>query len=398
MRIEPAEKTRNITYAIRDVVLAANELKKRGKKVLHLNIGNPNIFDFEPPKHMIDAVYKAMIENKNGYADSHGLEEAREAIVNDIAKKGVKAEIEDVLIGMGVSEIIELCLSALVNPGENFLVPKPGYPLYNAVSWKLHCTPNFYELDEENNWEPNLEDIKNKINEKTKAIIIINPNNPTGSVYSRKTLEGLLEIAEENNLVVFSDEIYDKIILDNDEHISLASLSKEVPVVTMNGLSKNYLAPGWRIGWCIFTGEGISDFKEAVFKLARARLSAPHPFQYAIKPALEGPQDHLKEMNKKLKERRDLTYKRLNEIEGLSLVKPKGAFYAFPKLDYEIENDMKFVLDLLYKKQILVVPGTGFAHHKPDHFRLVFLPQKEVLGEAYNKLEEYILENLQNFK
>ncbi len=392
----PAKRTENVTYAIRDVVVEADKLKKQGKRILYLNIGDPNVFDFETPKHMIEAVNKAMLANKNGYAHSLGLEEARESIVKDAEKKGIRnIGIDDVLISTGVSEGVEMALASLVNPGENFLTPSPGYPVYTAIASKIDSVLNQYKTNEENGWQPDIEDMKRRINNKTKAIILINPNNPTGALYSKKILEEIIDLANEHGLIIFSDEIYDKILFDGEKHVSTASLSDDVPVLTLNGLAKNYLVPGWRIGWVMFNDPRgvLNEFKEAVFKLARARLSSPHPVQYAVKPALEGPQDHIKEVNKKLEERRDITYKRLNEIEGFSCVKPKGTFYAFPRIEFDVKDDKKFVLDVLYKKQILLVHGTGFGYEKPDHFRIVFLPQPEILKEAYDKLEEYVKEN-----
>jgi alanine-synthesizing transaminase len=396
MRIIPAKRTENVRYAIRDVVVEADRLKRQGKRILHLNIGNPNIFDFFTPKHMIEAVKKAMDENKNGYAHSMGLKEAREAILKECESKGINGvDTEDILITNGVSEGAEMCLSALVNSGENFLTPSPGYPVYTAIVSKLEAVPNQYRTEESEGWEPDVEDMRKRINEKTKAIVLINPNNPTGSLYSRKTLESVIDLANEHDLVIFSDEIYDKIILDGEKHVSTASLTDEVPVITFNGLSKNYLVPGWRIGWIIFKGKEktIREYREAVYKLARARLCSNHPLQYAIKPALEGPQDHIKEMNDKLRKRRDLTYKRLNEIKGFSCVKPKGAFYAFPKIELDVKSDFEFVMDVLHKKHILLVHGTGFGYERPDHFRIVFLPPPETLSEAYDRLEEYVKEN-----
>jgi len=396
MKITPAKRTENITYAIRDVVVEADKLKKQGKKILHLNIGDPNVFDFETPKHMIEAVNRAMLENRNNYAHSMGVPEAREAIAKEQERLGIKYVTEDdILVTTGVSEGIELVLNALLNPGDNVLTPIPSYPVYLAVVHKIGAYLNQYMTNEENDWQPDLDDIRKRINKKTKGIVLINPNNPTGSLYDRKTLEEITDLANEHSLVIFTDEIYNKILFDGETHVPLASLTNDIPVVTFNGLSKNYICPGWRVGWSVFTGpeKEIADYKEGVSKMARSRLSAPGPFQYAVKPALEGPQDHIEDMNSRLRERRDLLYKRLNEIEGFSCVKPKGAFYAFPRFDLGVRDDKKFVIDLLYKKQILTVFGTGFGYPKPDHMRIVFLPPIETLEEAFDKLEEYVKEN-----
>ncbi len=396
MKITPAKRTEKVTYAIRDVVVEATKLEKQGKKILHLNIGDPNVFDFQTPKHMIEAVNKAMHENKSNYANSMGVPEAREAIAREQEKFGIKdVTTDDILVTTGVSEGIELALNALVNPGENILTPIPTYPVYLAVVHKIVATPNQYLTNEENSWQPDLDDIRKRINDKTRGIVLINPNNPTGSMYDKETLEEVIDLANEHDLVIFTDEIYNKILFDGEKHTPLASLTNEIPIVTFNGLSKNYICPGWRVGWMVFTGpkNEIAEYKEAVFKMARARLSAPGPFQYAIKPALEGSQDHIEDMNRRLQERRDLLNKRLNEIEGFSCVKPKGAFYAFPKFDLGVKDDKKFVMDLLYQKQILAVFGTGFGYPKPDHMRIVFLPPIETLEESFNKLEEYVKEN-----
>lgn len=393
MEIRPAKRTENIRYAIRDVVVESDKLKRQGADILHLNIGNPNTFGFAPPEWMTDAVFRAIKDNKNGYADSLGTLEARQAIIEEASRNGIKnLADDDVVIGTGVSEVIEMCLSALTDPGENFMIPNPGYPLYNALVSKLDTTLNKYTLYEEEEWAPDMDEIRRKINEKTRAIVVINPNNPTGSLYSRKVLEGIVDIANEHNLLIFSDEIYDKILYDDEKYVSIASIADDVPVITLNGLAKNYMVPGWRIGWGIFSGnkKKLENYKEAIFKLARARLSTTYPFQFAVKPALESPKEYADDLIKKLTPRRDLTYKRLNEIDGMSVTKPKGAFYAFPKVEFEVEDDMKMIMDILHKKHVLLVPGSGFGWDKPDHFRVVFLPQEEMLSTAYNKLEDYV--------
>jgi len=395
-KLIPAERASRVSYAIRDVVVEANKLKAKGMKILHLNIGDPNVYDFVTPAHMIAAVDKAMKANLNNYADSAGVDEAREAVVKEAARDGIKGVTKnDVLITAGVSEGIEMALNALLNPGENVLTPIPGYPVYTAVVNKIGAAHNHYNCIEGNGWQPDIDDIRKRINDKTKGIILINPNNPTGALYSKKTLQEIVNIAREHNLLIFSDEIYNKILFDGEKHHSTASLADDIPILTFNGLSKNYIVPGWRTGWMIFSGpnELRADFQDTVFRLARARLSAPGPFQYAIKPALEGPQGHIPEMNRRLQQRRDLIHKRLNEIRGFSCAKPKGAFYAFPKIELDVKDDKKFILDILWKKQILAVFGTGFGYPTPDHFRIVFLPPLDVLDESLNKLEEYVKEN-----
>jgi len=395
-KVVPAEKAGKVSYAIRDVVVEAKKLKEQGKRILNLNIGDPNVYDFVTPGHIIEAVEKAMRANLNGYADSAGVDEAREAVAREAARYGIRnVAKEDVLITTGVSEGIELAMNSLLNPGENVLTPTPGYPVYTAVVNKIGAVLNQYRTDEANGWQPDTDDIRRRINSKTRGIILINPNNPTGSLYSKKMLEEIIGIAKEHKLVIFSDEIYNKILFDGERHFSVAALAGDVPVLTFNGLSKSYLVPGWRVGWIIFSGpkEAMADYKETVFRLARSRLCAPGPFQYAVKPALEGPQSHIPEMNAKLQKRRDLIYKRFNEIDGFSCAKPKGAFYAFPKIELPIADDRKFIMDLLWKKQILAVFGSGFGYPTPDHFRIVFLPPLDVLGESLDKLEEYVREN-----
>ena len=398
-KIIPAIRTANIKYAIRDIVVLANEVAKSGKEMLYLNIGDPNLFDFETPRTLIDAAYDAMLKNKNGYAPSSGISEAREAIAKEAERKGIKT-VQDIFVTTGASEAIELALTALVNEGENFLTPTPGYPLYTAVSSKLQALENPYYLDEENGWQPDIEDIKSKINDKTKAIIIINPNNPTGSNASKETLQKLIDIAMEHNLVIFADEIYDKLLFDDNKHYSLASLNSEAPIITFGGLSKNYLAPGWRIGWGIVSGnnEILKDYIEAINKMLRARLSANHPIQYAIAPALLGGDEHLAETMEKLTRRRDMTVEMLNSIDGISCVKPEGAFYAFPRL-HKVKDDMKFAAELIKDKGVVIVPGSGFGQ-KPGtrHFRVVFLPDENTLEKAYESIAEFHEKYLNEFE
>ncbi|MFH1445217.1 MAG: aminotransferase class I/II-fold pyridoxal phosphate-dependent enzyme [Nanoarchaeota archaeon] len=390
--VEVAKRTENVTYAIRDVVVEADKMKKQGHKILHLNIGDPNVFGHKPPESLIEAVVQAMKDNKNGYAHSMGVQEAREAILKESERKGIKTNIDSIITTTGASEGITLCMQSLVNSGENILTPCPGYPLYNSVTNLLEAEHNHYMMDENNEWQPDIDDMKKKVNDKTKGIVIINPNNPTGALYSRQTLQEIVDIANEKDLVIFSDEIYDKLVFDGERLNATASLSDDVPVVTFGGLSKNYIAPGWRAGWMIFSGaeNRIGPLRETVAKLSRARLCAPHPFQYAIKPALEHEEKSALKMRDKMQINRDITHKLLNEIEGISCVKPKGSFYAFPKIEKPIENDKKWVIDLLHQKHILVVHGTGFGYPTPDHFRVVFLAQPEMLEEAYAKIGEFV--------
>ena len=391
-KIIPAVRTENITYAVRDIVVLANQVAKTGKEMLYLNIGDPNLYDFVPPKHLVDATYQAMLKNLNGYAPSSGIKEAVDSIEREAERKGI-TNVHDIFVTTGASEAIDICLTALVNNGENALTPTPGYPLYTAIASKLQMMENPYYLDESNGWLPDIEDIKSKINEKTKAIVLINPNNPTGSLYTKENLQQIIDLALEHNLVIFADEIYDKLLFDGKKHISIASLNKDVSCITFGGLSKNYMVPGFRIGWGIVSGrkEVLSDFIEAVNKILRARLSANHPEQYGIKPSLEGNQDHLTEAMKKLTRRRDLTVEMLNAIPGISCVKPEGAFYAFPKLEMK-QPDAHFVGELIRETGVVIVPGSGFGQFPgTHHFRVVFLPNEQILEKAYKSIGEFFV-------
>ncbi len=395
--IAAASRLDNVRYAIRDLACVADEVTRQGHKVLPLNVGDPISFDFQTPAHLIEAVYKAMKDGKNGYAPSPGIPEALQAIRGEAVRKGISTG-QDVFVTTGVSETVDVCLAALLNPGENLLTPSPDYPLYSAVLAKLGIQFNTYDLNEEDGWQPDLADIERKITPHTRGIVLINPNNPTGSVCSRRMLEQMAELARRHNLVIFADEIYDKLIIpgdrDDDKHISIAAVAPDLPVVTFGGLSKNYLAPGWRIGWGIVSGDSaaVKPYIEGIHRLLRARLCANHPEQYAIRPALEGPQDHLIEVRKKLRSRRDLTVKWCNSTPRVSCVSPRGAFYAFPRLDIP-EGDDVFVKELCLQKYVLAVHGSGFGQ-KPGtkHFRIVFLPDEQTLTKAYQSIAEFIKE------
>jgi len=397
-KIIPATRTKNITYAVRDIIVLANEVAKSGKKMLYLNIGDPNIYDFEPPKHLIEATYKAMLENKNGYAPSSGIKEAVDAIEGEAERKGI-TNVHDIFVTTGASEAIDICLTALVNEGENVLTPTPGYPLYTAIESKLGMISNPYYLNEENGWLPDVDDIKSKVNDKTKAIILINPNNPTGSLYTQENLLQIIDLALENDLVIFADEIYDKLLFDDKEHVSIASLNKDVSCITFGGLSKNYMVPGFRIGWGIVSGRKdiLADYISATNKILRARLSANHPEQYGIKPSLEGEQSNLVRAKKKLTKRRDITVEMLNAISGISCVKPEGAFYAFPQLHMN-QPDNHFVAELIKETGVVVVPGSGFGQVPgTQHFRVVFLPNEQILEKAYKAIGDFYQKYLEKF-
>ncbi len=385
-----ATRLENVRYAIRDLAVLADEVAKTGKKILMLNIGDPLMFDFATPPHLIEAVHKAMRDGKNGYAPSSGTADALAAIRGEAERKGIR-NVLNVFITSGVSEAVDICFNALMNSDENVLCPSPEYPLYTAIVAKIGLTPNPYDLNEAKGWEPDLDDIRRKITPKTRGLVFINPNNPTGAIYSRGTLEAIADIAREHNLVVFADEIYEKMVLEG-EHQTFAALAPDVPIVTFGGLSKNYLAPGWRIGWGIASGpeQVMRPYIEGVNRLLRSRLCASQPMMYAIKPALEGPQMHIPETNAKLRRRRDITMEWVNSTPRASCVKPCGAFYAFPKIDIP-EGDEDFVKKLLIEEQVLVVHGSGFGQAPGTrHFRIVFLPDEPTLREAYGKITAFM--------
>ena len=387
-----AARLEHVRYAIRDIAVLAEEIARQGHEILPLNIGDPCQFDFATPPALIEAVARAMRDGHNGYAPSPGIPEALEAIRGEAHRKGIR-DVQSVFVTQGVSEAVELSMAALVNAGENVLTPRPEYPLYWAVLAKLGAQPNTYSLDEASGWEPDVDEMARRITPGTRALVVINPNNPTGAVYSRRKLEAIAELAREHSLVVFADEIYDKLTFEG-KHVSFASVAPGVSVITFGGLSKAYLAPGWRVGWVIASGEGavLKPYLEGIHKLLRARLSANHPEQYAIRAALEGPQDHLPEVLRKLKTRRDLTVEFANRTPRLSCATPRGAFYAFPRLEIP-SGDEEFVQGLLREKHVLLVQGSGFGQAPGTrHFRIVFLPDEATLGRAYQAIAEYLKE------
>jgi alanine-synthesizing transaminase len=395
-RIIPAKRTEKVTYAIRDVVVKAKKLEAQGKKVLYLNIGDPPVYDFETPLELRKVIVDKIMSSNAGakinvatYGDSLGLQEARESVAHYAReKKSVKdVTYEDVLMSTGASEAITIAIAALVNPGDNIMTPCPGYPLYISQTAIYHGEINPYFMNEENEWQIDFDELEKRVNDRTKAIVVINPNNPTGATYSRETLANIIEFARRHSLVIFSDEIYDKLLFDGREHISVASLSEDVPVITFGGMSKNYIMPGWRVGWAIFHDpqKVMVDYKKAVEQLMRARLCSPHPQQYTVKPALEGNDEHLNEVLPKIQRRRDITYNMLNQVPGISCIKPKGAFYAFPKVQLpEGIDDEQYVIELLEETGVLVVYGKGFGEVPgTGHFRTVFLPDDITLKKSY---------------
>lgn len=394
--VRPAKHIENVRYAIRNVVAEASRLESQGRQILYLNIGDPLKFDFQTPPHLIEAVHRAMRDGHNGYAPSAGIPAAREAIAMETTRSGIHGVLpSDVVVTTGASEALELALTALLEPGERVLLPCPGYPLYNALMAKLNAQGVPYTLDEDNGWSLDLEEIERLCTPGTRAILLCNPNNPTGAVLERKVLEGLLDIARRHELVVLSDEIYDKLLYDK-AHVSTASLATDVPIITFNGLSKAYLACGWRVGWLVFCNSYLMpELKSAVQRLADARLCGPAPQQYAIVPALQGPQDHIPEMMKRMRARRDLMVRRINAIPGLSVVEPAAAFYAMPRMRLPgVTNDEQFVLSLLRETGVLFVHGSGFGQKAgTTHFRVVFLPGEQTLTTAFDRLEAFVREH-----
>jgi len=398
--INASQRSQDISYAIREVVLPARELEKKGIEVLRLNIGDPNKYGFDTPQHMKDALFEAVNEGHNGYSSSEGDFELRNAIIEREKKRNnVDYELEDICITTGVTEGLQILLNASLNPGDEFLIPGPTYPQYTIITRFINAEPIPYHCIEEEGWQPDVDDIRKKISERTKGIVLINPNNPTGALYSKKVLKEIINIAGEYRVPIFSDEIYDDMTFDERQYAT-ATLGKDVPVITFNGFSKVYLVPGWRIGYTMFHHSGeLEEIQDAFMRIARSRLCANSVCQRACIAALSGPQNHIKEVNDKLRQRRDFSYKRLNEIEGISTAKPEGAFYIFPKIEAMNagiwKTDKDFVLDLLHEAHVLVVHGSGFCStYGKNHFRAVILPTLETLETAFNNLESFMEKRL----
>ncbi|HOV38527.1 MAG TPA: pyridoxal phosphate-dependent aminotransferase [Spirochaetales bacterium] len=395
---QKSQKLDNVCYDIRGPVLdQAKRMEEEGYKILKLNIGNPAPFGFDAPDEIVHDMI-VNLHNAQGYCDSKGIFPARKAIMQYCQQKGIPGvEVEDIYIGNGVSELIVMVMQGLVNNGDEVLVPAPDYPLWTAAVNLAGGKAVHYRCDEAQDWIPDMEDIRAKVSSNTKAIVVINPNNPTGSVYPREVLEKIHDIAAEHQLIIFSDEIYDKILYDGAEHVSIASFSTDVFCITMNGISKAYRAAGFRAGWMVLSGNKAvaKDYREGLDILSNMRLCSNVPAQYGIQTALGGYQsiNDLVLPGGRLREQRDLCYELLNSIPGISTTKAKGALYCFPRIDtkrYNIKDDQKFVLDLLLEKKILLVQGTGFNWPEPDHFRVVFLPDKDTLREAINRLRDFL--------
>lgn len=396
--INRSKRLMSVKYEIRGKVLdEAKKLEEKGIKVLKLNIGNPKVFDFSCPVEIIENMKNNLMKSQ-GYSDSSGLVSSRHAIIDYYKSKNVfDLDIDDIYIGNGVSELILMSMQGLLNNDDEILVPMPDYPLWTASVNLSGGVAVHYVCDEENEWYPNIQDIKNKISNKTKGIVIINPNNPTGSLYPKEILEQIIEIAKENNLIIFSDEIYDRLVFDGLEHISIASLTKDVSVVTFSGLSKSHMLAGFRIGWMCITGNKsmIKDYIKGLNLLSSMRLCSNVPGQSIIEKALKNNEETKKLLQKggRLYEQREYIYNRLNNIPGITVVKPKAAFYIFPKIDikkYNILDDEKFVLDFLKEKHVLIVSGTGFNYNNVDHARIVYLADIKKLESAMDNLEEFL--------
>ena len=393
-----SQKLNDVCYDIRGPVLElAQRMEEEGHKIIKLNIGNVGVFGFDPPEEIqLDMIRN--LSNASAYSDSKGIFSARKAIMQYCQEKGIQGvTLDDVYTGNGVSELIVLSMNALLNDGDEVLVPAPDYPLWTAAVSLSGGTPVHYLCDESKEWAPDLADLRKKITPRTKAIVVINPNNPTGAIYSKEVLVELTQIARENGLILFADEIYDKMLYDGEKHLSLASLSTDVVIITFNGLSKNYRSCGYRAGWMVVSGdkEMVRDYIEGLNMLSSMRLCANVPGQYAIQTALGGYQSINDLVNEggRLARQRDLAWKLITEIPGVSCVKPKSALYLFPKLDpeiYPIEDDQQFVADLLKEEKVLLVQGSGFNWGKPDHFRVVFLPHEDVLKEAISRLARFL--------
>ncbi|WP_336794001.1 pyridoxal phosphate-dependent aminotransferase [Gordonia malaquae] len=397
--IEQSEKLQNVCYEIRGPVHAhASRLEAEGHRILKLNIGNPAIFGFEAP----DVILRDMIHAlpySQGYSESAGVLSARRAVVTryELIPDFPYFDVDDVLLGNGVSELITMTMQALLNNGDEVLIPAPDYPLWTAMTALSGGTPVHYKCDEDNGWNPSIADIESKITPNTKAIVVINPNNPTGAVYSREVLQKLVDVARKHSLLILADEIYDKILYDDAEHINVASLAPDLLVFTFNGLSKAYRVCGYRAGWVVMTGpkDHARGLIEGMGILASTRLCANVPAQHAIQVALGGYQsiNDLVLPGGRLLEQRNITWDKLNEIPGVSCVKPMGALYAFPRLDpevHEIHNDEKFVQDLLLQEKILVVQGSGFNMPDNEHFRIVTLPWARDLADAVERIGNFL--------
>ncbi|GAA2608039.1 pyridoxal phosphate-dependent aminotransferase [Dactylosporangium fulvum] len=398
MQVTQSAKLANVCYDIRGPVMAAaKQMEAEGHHILKLNIGNPAPFGFEAPEEILQDVI-LNLPSAHGYGDSKGLLSARRAVVQYYQQKQVYGvDIEDVYLGNGVSELIVMALQALLDNGDEVLIPSPDYPLWTASVSLCGGRAVHYVCDETNDWLPDVDDLAAKVTPRTKAIVVINPNNPTGAVYSREMIERIAEVARRHNLLIFSDEIYDKILYDDTTHVSTAAVAPDLLTITFNGLSKAYRVAGFRTGWLVLAGpkQHASSYIEGLDILANMRLCPNVPTQHAVQTALGGYQsiNDLILPGGRLLAQRDVAWKLLNDIPGVSCTKPKGALYMFPRLDpemFQIKDDLQFALDLLRQEKLMVVQGTGFNWHHPDHFRIVTLPRVTDLEDAIGRIARFL--------
>ncbi|MEU7023673.1 pyridoxal phosphate-dependent aminotransferase [Streptomyces sp. NPDC046203] len=398
MEFRQSSKLSEVCYEIRGPVIEhADALEEAGHSVLRLNTGNPALFGFEAPEEIVQDMIR-MLPKAHGYTDSRGILSARRAVAQHYESMGLSnIRLDDVYLGNGVSELVSMAVQALLEDGDEVLIPAPDFPLWTAVTTLAGGKAVHYLCDESSDWYPDLDDMASKITARTRAIVVINPNNPTGAVYPKEVLEGILDLARRHHLMVLADEIYDRIVYDDAVHHPLASLAPDLVVLTFGGLSKTYRVAGFRSGWLVVTGprEHARNYLEGLTMLASMRLCPNAPAQYAIQAALGGRQsiDELTAPGGRLREQRDRAWEKLNEIPGVSCVKPKGALYAFPRLDpavHRIHDDEKFVLDLLLREKIQVVQGTGFNWPRPDHFRILTLPYADDLDAAISRIGRFL--------
>ena len=393
-----SDKLNNVCYDIRGPVMEmASRMEEEGQKIIKLNIGNVGVFGFDPPEEIQRDMIRNL-PNAAAYSDSKGIFTARKAIMHYCQEKNIEGVgLDDIYTGNGVSELIVLSMNGLLNHGDEILVPSPDYPLWTAAVSLSSGTPVHYLCDEAQGWAPSIDDMRAKVSSKTKGIVIINPNNPTGAIYNDATLKAVIQIAREYGLIIFADEIYDKTLFDGKTHTSIASLATDVLMITFNGLSKNYRSCGFRAGWMVVSGDKTKaqDYIEGLNMLSSMRLCANVPGQWAIQTALGGYQsiNELVGEGGRLRRQRDLAYDLITQIPGLTCVKPEAALYLFPRLDpaiYPIDDDQAFVAEFLQEEKVLLVQGSGFNWVKPDHFRLVFLPNEDILREAIMRLGRFL--------
>jgi alanine-synthesizing transaminase len=396
--VQKSAKLANVLYDIRGPIMdAARQMEEEGHKIIRLNIGNLAVFGFDAPEEIQqDMIHN--LPNSSGYSDSKGIFAARKAVMHETQKRGIKGvALDDIYLGNGASELIAMATNALLDDGDELLLPTPDYPLWTAAASLSGGTPVHYLCEEANGWMPDLQDIQRKVTSRTKGIVVINPNNPTGALYSDELLKGIVQIAREHNLVIFADEVYDKVLYDGTKHTAIASLSDDVLTLTFNSLSKSYRCCGYRAGWMIVSGDKkpAADYIEGLTMLSNMRLCANVPGQYAIQTALGGYQsiNELIGEGGRLRRQRDLAYELITAIPGVTCVKPAAALYMFPRLDpkvYPIADDRQFFLELLQETRVMLVQGTGFNWATPDHFRIVFLPHEDDLREAVGRIAKFL--------